>query len=38
MCNMIIMSLLVVIFLSGYYYIWPVYVIPLVEASKPIGK
>jgi hypothetical protein len=38
MCNMIIMSLLVILFLSGYYYVWPVFVQPLVKASQPIGK
>lgn len=36
MCNMIIMSLLVILFLSGYYYVWPVFVQPLVKASQPI--
>ena len=35
---MIIMSLLVAIFLVGYYKIWPAYVIPLVEKTRPIGK
>ena len=32
------MGLLVAVFLVGYFLVWPAYVMPLVNASRPIGK
>ena len=35
---MVIITLLVAAFLASYYYVWPVYVLPLVEKTQSIGK
>merc|ERR1711935_1031891 len=36
LCNMVIITLLVAAFLASYYYVWPVYVLPLVQKTQPI--
>ena len=38
LCNMVIIILLVAAFLVSYYYVWPVFVLPLVEKTRPVGK
>ena len=35
---MVIIILLVAAFLVSYYYVWPVFVLPLVEKTRPVGK
>ena len=35
---MVIITLLVAAFLASYYYVWPVYVLPLVQKTQPIGE
>lgn len=37
LCNMLVMIVLVVLFIAGYYYLWPMYM-ALLQASMPISK